>query len=45
MKHKNLLFRIITFTVLTAFMQLTFLPLMSYAQVGNCNYDPEKPSV
>ncbi len=45
MKHKKLLFRIITFTVLTAFMQLTFLPLMSYAQAGNCNYDPEKPSV
>lgn len=45
MKQKNLLFRVIAIAVLTAFLQWTMLPSLVFAQAGNCDFDPNKPSV
>lgn len=45
MKQKNLLFRVVAVTVLTAFLQWTMLPSLVFAQSGGCDFDPNKPSV
>ena len=45
MKRKNLLFRVVAIAVLTAFTQWIMLPSLCLAQAGNCDFDPNNPSV